>query len=237
MSSPEVYLVFGTRDSGRRSLLLDLLEDFNDADSTLYFRDSETPAQEIDSILETKETLHGCDFALNECKITHAAITLKCTPSKIFFLPDQTRDPADCIEALKAWLKKNQCQLTRIITLAHCQKIFESEAIDEWHQACIHFSDFVLVNQEDTVDKKWLNKWLSEIRKQFHPTRFEFIKKNKVHNPSDLLDHRVYRNSLFFDNTEEVCEHSDEEEIENYEDKYLRRLLNGKRACVIPRIT
>ena len=39
MSSPEVYLIFGIHDSGRRSLLLDLIEDFKDVDSTLYFRD------------------------------------------------------------------------------------------------------------------------------------------------------------------------------------------------------
>lgn len=235
-SSPKVYLIFGTRNSGRRELLHDLLEDFNDADSTLYFRDSETPAEEIDRILESKETLHHCDFALNHCKITYTAITLKASPEKIFFLPDDTRDPADCIEALKAWLNKNQCQLTRIITLAHCQKIFESKVIDEWHQACMHFSDFVLLNQQDVVDKKWLNTWLGTLKKQFHPTRFEFIKKNKVHNPSDLLDHQVYRNSLYFDTLEQMPDDDDEKPYDLKEDKYIERLVSGRRATPIKQI-
>ena len=37
MSSPEVYLIFGIHDSGRRSLLLDLIEDFKDVTQPFIF--------------------------------------------------------------------------------------------------------------------------------------------------------------------------------------------------------
>ena len=41
------------------------------------------------------------------------------------------------------------------------------------------------------------NKWHK--KKQFHPTRFELVKKNRVNNPIDVLDSQTYRTSLFFD--------------------------------------
>lgn len=236
MSSPEVYLVFGTRDSGRRALLLDLLEDQPDSDSTLYFQDTEMPASEVDALLESKETLHRCDFALNDAKITHTAITLKGTPSKIFFLPDETRDPADMAEGLQAWLKKNNCALTRVLSVIHCQRLFNQPNCQAWHDACMHFSDMVLLNRRERVETQWLQEWLSQQKKRFHPSRFEFVKKNKVGNPSYVLDHQVFRNSLFFDSLTPIEEDAFEEDApaDRKPDCYIERLENGRRAKPIP---
>lgn len=236
MSSPKVYLIFGTRDSGRRAILLDLLSDLPNSENSLYFRDAETPPAKTDAELESIESLHSCQFSLNTCKIEHASISMKGSPSKIFFLPDETRDPADTVEGLQAWLKKNNCALTRVLSVVDCQRIFSQPESQSWHDACMHFSDMVLLNRRESVATQWLQDWLNAQKKIFHPTRFELVKKNKVRNPADVLDQQVFRKSLFFDSLTSIDADAFEEDTPEdlKPDLYIQRLENGKRIKPIP---
>ena len=77
------------------------------------------------------------------------------------------------------------------------------------------------INKDKSIEKK---KDLKEI--------FELVKKNRVNNPSDILDSQTYRTSLYFDDLIPI----EEDEFENLlpEDRkidpYIHRLESGKRS-------
>lgn len=229
LAIPKIYLILGAENSGRRSILNDLLSDFPSKNKILYFKDVNNSTSEYDTKLESRPNLVKINFKVQECKIKHEPISD--SPELIIFLSSEKCDPSDLIEGLKNWLNKNNCSLTRIITNADCRLIENNPSAEEWYNACIHFSDYVLVNNIGVNDNKWLNNWIKDQKQKFHPTRFETVKKNCVRNPADVLDSRIYRNTQFFD-------YNDNEFLSNdfEEDKYIKRLQNGERELKIKRI-
>ena len=232
--SPKVYLLLGPNDSGRRALVSDFIDSLESDSPVLYFKHRDEVENEWDSRLENLAQVTKVDWSVDNTKIKHDSITVN--PSSIFFLAPSCIDLADVIEGLKGWLSKNDCQLTRIITVIHCQNLSENDSQNSWYEAAIHFSDMVLLNRRESVSEKWIKDMVTEKKKQFHPTRFELVKKNRVNNPIDALDSQAYRTSLFFDDLIPI----EEDEFEDLlpEDKkidpYIERLANGKRQKPIP---
>lgn len=226
---PKVYLLLGPNDSGRRALLSDFIDSLESDSPVLYFKHKDEVGNEWDSRLENPTQVTTVNWTIDNTKIKHDSITVN--PSSIFFVAPSCIDLADVIEGLKGWLSKNDCQLTRIITVIHCQNLSENDWQSNWYDAAIHFSDMVLLNRREGVSEKWIKGMVTEKKKQFHPTRFELVKKNRVNNPIDALDSQAYRTSLFFDDLISI----EEDEFEDLlpEDKkidcYIERLANGKR--------
>jgi hypothetical protein len=108
----------------------------------------------------------------------------------------------DQIEALKPWLAAHALPVSRVFTVVHCQLAEKHAALVTWHDACVHFSDVVLLNRREGV----ANKWLSEFRRRYDdqciPCLFEFVKAGKVRNPVLLLNPVARRLSQYFDESE-----------------------------------
>ncbi len=234
--SPRVYLIIGPNDSGRRALLLDFILDAQDLGlgSVLYFKHTLENPNSYDSKLAKVHHLDQVYWSIMNCKIKHEKITQRA--DTVFFVAPSNVDPSDVIEALKGWLTKNNCQLTRIITMAHCDLINENPTVKLWYEACMHFSDIVLLNRRTGLNPKWVGDFTKKYAKQFHPTRFILVKKDKVDNPADVLDGRSYRNSLYFDTLIPIEEDEFEDGLPTdvMPDIYLERLENGKRSKPIP---
>ena len=228
-SSPKVYLILGFDDSGRRAILEDFIDSISTESTILYFRHKDEVASDSDTLLENLKQVRTVSWSVENTKIKHDSITE--SPSSIFFLTPSSIDLADVMEALKGWLNKNECQLTRIITVVDCKSLSENDSMNSWYEAAIHFSDMVLLNRRESVNEKWIKDFISNKKKQFHPTRFELVKKNRVNNPIDVLDSQAYRTSLYFDDLISI----EEDEFEDLlpEDKridpYIERLQSGKR--------
>lgn len=228
-SSLKVYLILGSNDSGRRAVLCDLIDSLKSESPILYFKHKDSLSNDWDNSLESLPQINTVSWSLDEAKIKHDSISVN--PESIFFVAPSSINLADVIEGLKGWLSKNDCQLTRIITIVDCKGLSENNSHNSWYEAAIHFSDMVLLNRREGVGEKWIKDFLTEKKKQFHPTRFELVKKNRVNNPIDILDSQTYRTSLYFDDLISI----EEDEFEDLcpedkkMDRYIERLESGKR--------
>ncbi len=177
----------------------------------------------------------------------------------IFIVLDGMLDPVDQLEALKPWLAAHELQVARIFTVLHCQLAEKHPGLKPWFDACVHFSDVVLLNRREGVANKWLSDFRGTYEDQHIPCLFEFVKAGKVKNPAMLLDPVARRLSQYFDPSEwddldldgiEIGE-SDDEDGENMKpldknsidpddqppvDPYLERRQGGARSLHLPDI-
>lgn len=235
---PQVYLIYGIPQSGRREILFDLIESGIDSgEQVLYFRPENEPHSPFDEKLETLNNVSCTRWNLSGTTIRHGSI--KAAPQKIIFLAPGAGNPVDIAEALKTWTDGNQCQIARIITIVHCNFLSQNEKALLWFGACIHFSDAVLLNRRENVSNKWVKDFETSYRKKYCPSRFLLVKKGRVTNPFEVLEPEARRVSLYFDELipiEEDAFEDDESPEDQKPDKYIERLETGKRACYVPDI-
>lgn len=236
---PLVYFVFGVPGSGRREVIFDLIEGGIPAtEQVLYFRPEGEASSAFDEPIKALANVNVVAWQLKGGKVTHGKISA--APEKIIFLAPGTSDPADCAEALKTWTDHNQCQVARLFTLVHCSFLKEQPEAKAWFDACIHFSDVVLLNRREEAGNKWVKDFETGYRKARSPARFILVKKGRVANPPEVLDPEARRLSLYFD--ELIPIEDDEFEDDNKPedtkpDIYIERLESGHRAKRIPEIT
>lgn len=234
---PQVYCIYGIPESGRREILFDLIESGTQHhEPVLYFRPEAEPNNPFDEQLEALKNVSSVTWKLKGTTIQHGPI--KAAPSKVFFLMPGTCDPADAAEALQKWTEGNQCQIARIITVVHCAFLSQNPSALSWFDACIHFSDVILLNHRADVSNKWVKDFEDGYRKHYCPARFLLVKKGRVANPFEVLEPEARRMSLYFDKLIPIEEDEfDDEAPEDIKpDKYIERLENGQRACRVPDI-
>ena len=233
-----VYFVFGVPKSGRRKIIFDLIEGgIPLSENVLYCKPEDIDYCSFDEQIESLQNVDVLSWKLKGNKITHGKISA--TPEKIIFLAPSASNPADCAEALKTWIEHNQCQVARLITVVHCSFLMNQPKALAWFEACIHFSDIVLLNRREGVDNRWLRDFEAKYKKACNPARFLLLKRGRVANPPDVLDPQARRLSLYFDELIPI----DEDEFDDMNkpedtkpDIYIHRLENNQRAKPIPDI-
>lgn len=236
-ASPRVYILFGIPHSERRSTLYDLIENgLPEGTPALYFKTQDEPSDPIDASITSLEHLQTITWKLCDGKVQHERI--EAPAEAIFFLTPGDADPAEAAEAIKAWTNINDCQIARCITLVHCDFLQENPAAQPWFEACIHFSDFVLLAQREHTPQKWIKDFKTKFKQNHVPSRFELIKKGRPPNPREILEPQARRLSLFFDELIPIEEDAFEDDLpeDRQPDKYIERLESGRRACPIPDI-
>lgn len=196
-----VYVILGAPGSGRREVLTDLVTDGLDAAQErahLYLPAGEEPRPEDEKIgaATTARMAWNAELQLLVADAPPAEAT------HIFILLDGRVDPVDQLEALKPWLAAHSLPVARIFTVVHCQLVEKNPALQPWFDACIHFSDIVLLNRREGVANKWLSEFRRRYDDQYLPCLFEFVKAGRVKNPVALLDPVARRLSQYFDPTE-----------------------------------
>lgn len=243
---PFVYLILGAAGSERRRVLADLV------DGGL--------ASEDRAVVLINDGEADPGLEKNFSRVVHWswAEGLILTPddvlgdaTHIFFVTDGRQSPVDQIEAFKPWLNQTGAQLGRVLCLVNCKLAEQHPEVVSWYEACIHFSDVVLLTRREGVANKWLSDFQARFKDQYFPCLFEFVKEGRVKNPPLLLEPEARRMSHLFDETEWVVlddemEEGDEseepaegeEEVEMVEvlDPYLERDLAGRRTKDIPDI-
>jgi len=235
--SPYVYFIYGTPGSGRREILLDLIKyGMSEDTSVLYFRPESEAESASDGQLDALKNVHTIHWTLHGTTIRHG--TIKAAAQKIVFLAPCSCDPADAAEALKTWVDGNQCQIARIITVVDCAFLSANETARSWFDACIHFSDVVLLNRRENVSNKWVKDFETGYRKQYNPSRFLLVKKDRVANPFEVLEPEARRLSLYFDELIPIEDDEFEEDApeDTQPDPYIERLVSGQRKRRIPDI-
>jgi len=173
--------------------------------------------------------------------------------SQVFLVADGRANPVDQVEALKPWLERQGAELARILCVVNCQLAASTPALLPWFDACVHFSDVVLLNRREGVENRWISDFQKRYGERFYPCLFEFVKKGQVANPLVVLEPQARRISQYFDESEEpiveglIIEtdmpgRDDEAEGEDggtgspAEDFYLARRAGGRRLHEIPDI-
>jgi hypothetical protein len=162
--------------------------------------------------------------------------------SHIFIVSDGRRNPVDQLEAFKNWLGDRAAEVALIICVVDCQLIEKNPKLFAWFEACIYFSDVVLLNRREGVPNKWVAEFKERFTGKFYPCLFEFVKEGRVKNPSLILAPVARRMSHVFDEQEwivadEEDEDSDEDvEMKPEEDHYFERRNGGRRVHEIPNI-
>ncbi len=233
-----MYLIYGAPTSGRREVIFDLIEGgIAKEQPVLYFRPTEEAPCPHDEQIEALDHVSVVNWQMKDCKVTHGQVTA--APEKIIFLAPGKSDPADCAEAIKAWSEHNNCKIARLITVVNCSLLEEKPKAKAWFDACIHFSDVVLLNRREGVDNKWIKEFEAGYKKAHYPARFLLVKKGRVGNPAEVLDPEPRRLSLYFDELIPIedDEFEDEHQPEDIKlDRYIERLESGQRAKPIPNI-
>lgn len=196
-----VYVVLGAPGSGRREVLTDLVTDGLDAAQErahLYLPAGEPAVPEDEKIgaTTTARMAWNAELQLLVADAPPAEAT------HIFILLDGRVDPVDQLEALKPWLAAHSLPVARIFTVVNCQLAEKNPALLPWFDACIHFSDIVLLNRREGVANKWLSEFRRRYDDQYLPCLFEFVKAGRVKNPVALLAPVARRLSQYFDPTE-----------------------------------
>lgn len=252
-----VYVVLGAPGSGRREVLADLIGGGLDA----------AAGERAHLILPAGEAATEADTKTGAATVARMkwdpelkALFADVPPAEathVFIVLDGFIDPVDQLEALKPWLAAYELTVARIFTLVNCQLAEKHPQLGVWFDACIHFSDVVLLSRREGVENKWVSEFRRRYEDQCLPCLFEFVKAGRVKNPAMLLDPTARRLSQFFDPSEwddldlegvEIGESDDEDGEDSRPlakseldpdnqppvEPYLERRQNGQRVIELP---
>ena len=251
---PLVYLVLGAAGSGRREVLADLIDGgLAEGDKTVVLLATSETACDHDGKLGTVKR-----WTLNEGIVVAPEDALADGATHAFIVTDGRSNPVDQIEAFKTWIEENGGELGRVICVVNCRLAEQHRELIAWYEACIYFSDVVLLNHRDGVANKWMSDFQNRFKDQFFPCLFEIVKAGRVKNPLLVLDPQPRRMSHYFDEPDwlvdgvdaeddiEMGEGDDDEpkdgeeeevEVTQAEDPYMeRRVGGGRRIKEIPNI-
>ena len=237
-----VYLILGTAGSGRRAVVADLIEGGLEAPDrpVVLISDAEKPA-EADTKFAQVVRWHWTGELIEAewpAEATH-----------VFFVTDGRSSAVDQIEVFKAWLEAHGGELARVVSVVDCQLAEKHPPLVAWFEACVHFSDVVLLNRREGVANKWMSDFQTHFKSQYIPALFELVKGDRVKNPGLVLEPQARRMSHVFDDEpdwvftdkegdeideEEQTEGDEEVEATIEEDPYFARLNGGRRVKEIP---
>lgn len=239
---PLVYLVLGASGSGRRAVIADLVEGgLSETDRAAVLVSDAERAETVAS------TLPRVDYWKWTGEFIEGALPEDAT--HVFFVTDGRTNPVDQIEVFKAWVEAQGGELARVICVVNCQLAEKHSAMLAWYEACIHFSDVVLLNRREGVENKWLSDFQNHFKKQYIPALFELVKDGRVKNPGLVLEPQARRISHVFDEEQDwIFTNAEGEEVEEDEetegdeeieatpevDPYFERRAGGQRVKVIP---
>jgi len=250
VAKPLVYVFLGASGSGRREILADLVGDGLDTDeqAVVLLADGEA-ADERDATLG--KVVRWRWLGEGGIEIPEGAID---GATHVFFVTDGRGNPVDQLEAFKLWMESRPVEMARVFTVVNCQLAEKNKAMIAWYEACIHFSDVVLLTKREGVANKWMSDFQALFKDKFYPALFEMVKGGRVKNPPLLLEPEARRMSHLFDEPDWVVDGVDAEEVietgeddaevgsklnEEVEvtqavDPYMERRLGGRRVIEIP---
>lgn len=240
-----LYLILGSAGSGRRQLIADLIDGGLEA--------ADRPAVLL-SVAEKSAAIDSSLPRLTRWEWREDDIVAEPTSdaTHVFFVTNGAADPIDQIEAFKAWSSARSVTVARVICVVDCQLAAQHKPLFAWFEACIHFSDVVLLNRREGVDNKWLSDFTGHFKKLFYPCLFEPVKDGRVKNPALILVPEARRVSHVFESEPEwVFTDADGDELDEQEESeageeqvtaapeeepYFARDVAGRRVKRLPDI-
>ena len=152
--------------------------------------------------------------------------------SELFFIAHGRQSPVDSVEGLRDWILGKPVELARILTVLHCSRLYNNEKLRGWYDACIHFSDAVLLGCREDVPSRWVDDLIESHRKANFPCLFRYVKKNRIEKAAEVLLPEARRISLAFEDSEDLWD----EEGNPISEIYFQRDEAGRRIKWVPDI-
>ena len=239
---PAVYFILGLPGSGRPEVVRHLIEDGlpEGAAVTVYH----AAGDEAPTALAGKPgtTLRRYAWAEGKMAVRDDQAGVG-EPETVFILADGRASPIDQLEALPAWLAERGWKLTRILLVVHCGLAAAHPEVEEWHAACGHFADGILLNRREGLPNAWVQEFRRKFTEQCHPGLFAFVKNGRVDNALLLLFPEPRRLSLVFDELDPLDDLDPKEDLpedvltlENKPDPYFERSPSGQRRKSVPEV-
>lgn len=209
---PFVYFILGAAGSGRREIVADLIEGgLVEGDRAAVLLSAAEVPDAFDAKLPELERWTWTGDSIDG--------QLPRDASHVFFITDGRTNPVDQLEVCKAWLEAQGGALGRILCVVNCVLAEKNPSLLAWYEACVHFSDVVLLTRREGVANKWLSDFRGHFDALFYPCLFELVKAGRVKNPALVLDPLARRMSHAFDDEQEwVFTDSEGDEIEEDEE-------------------
>ncbi len=242
---PLIYLILGAAGSGRRQILVDLIEA------------GLTPSDHPAVLLADDEASDTADSKLPQVSrwawVENTVQAELPEATHVFFVLSGRRSQVDQTEAFKAWLAGQGLQLGRSFCIVNCQLAEKHPPLLAWYEACVHFADVVLLNKREGVDNKWVSDFLTHFKKLFYPCVFEMVKSGQVKNPALVLEPEARRMTHVFDEEQDwIVTNADGEEVDENDEEidedeelqakpeedpyFVRRSEGGRRVKELPDI-
>jgi hypothetical protein len=231
------YIILGCATSGRRKVLYDLISDVAVEDNLFtILRESGETLNKWD---EKIAGLPHVTIETYESDVASIATDQLNPHQQNIILSPGRENPVDQLEALMPLLESSGCGLSRIITVMHCDLLETHKHMQNWYDACIHFSDACLINRGSETTNQFLQDLADRYQTNHIPCLFVSTKKGRVSNPNLILEPQARRISHYFDLNDDWFEEEDEEDEDwegPQEDPYMVKLVSGNREKWLPDI-
>ncbi len=218
----QLYVFLGAEGSGRLALLANLLEADTRVLVHVQERESAKSAGLPDAAVVPWKWMQG-----------RIAIGGDIPPgAELFFLAHGRESPVDAVEGIREWMAGKPVALARILTLVHCGRLHAHEKLRAWYDACIHFSDAVLLGSRQDVPGRWVEDFVQSHRKANFPCLFRYVKKDRIDRVAEVLLPEARRISLAFEDPEDLWD----EEGNPVEEAYFQRDEANRRIKWVPDI-
>ena len=209
---PLIYVILGAAGSGRREVLADLIADgLGEGDRAAVLLAAREAPEPVDAKLPGLTRWTWAD--------DHIEGTIPEGATHVFFVTDGRVNPVDQLEVCAPWIEAQGAALGRILCVVNCALAEKHPQLLAWFEACVHFSDVVLLTKREGVANKWLSEFRAHFDGQFYPCLFELVKNGRVKNPALVLDPLARRMSHAFDAEQDwVFTDSEGEELEEDEE-------------------
>ena len=229
-----LIIVLGITGSGRSAVVKELADN------------AWTDGKAIRILTESAETSEHATraerwtFKDGEARVPHPAEEAAC-----ILMTNGRLSAVDQMEALHQRVTNSTWQIQRVITVVDCALAHRHPELAEWYEACIHFSDAVILNRRWEVPGQWMSKFLEKYENSFYPCLFfNFLKEGRLHNPAAVIEGDPLRMSHIFDEIDAVDEMEFDEDnlpeepfdLVRQPDKYFARDDLGRRMITVPDI-
>jgi hypothetical protein len=190
----QLYIILGASGSGRMEVVGDMIEslraDSGQRTALIFHKDEVSPSAAASAL---RWSVEGGVAVLPQ---------LPADADCAFLFLNGSADPVDQLEALVPLLTATdgEYELARIMTIVNCQLLSANAPLRFWFDACIHFSDVVILHRREGVPNKWVGDFIKHYEKLHLPCLVVQARANgRLANPAEILVPEARRMSLAFE--------------------------------------
>lgn len=118
----------------------------------------------------------------------------------VFIVIDPRREVIAQLENLAEDLKKCLIEPVKVVTFVDCARAEAESRLRAWLEACIYYSDLVLLGNRSTASKSFLRDYQKDFQRRCYPCRFLLLKGDGIPSePEEILVPGERRLSQLFD--------------------------------------